>query len=267
MSARSSWLRVVPLIALALGCQKEEEDRPPFVSGCKTNCSSGGNGIGGSDAGGAGGADGENEAITVSGSLVLFADDAFDETATFVQQARVRIQEPKKDGSYVGANYDGTEFTVAGALKSSGSWVYVEMASDQTDYWSTLTRQDTREGTIEAPVVARTSLLEVFDSQSKTPTTTLAQLVVRVVDKSGKGIEGVTITVPGADFVTYRDLGVWTGLPEATTEEGLAFAGNVAAGFFPGSVPEVSLAGTVKRLLTPVLAAGAVTLVTVVVNP
>lgn len=267
---RSSCLRVLPLLVLALGCAKEKEERPPYAPGCQSDCGNGsGNGIGGTNAGGAGGADGEDEeAINVVGSVVLFSDDAFDDTATFVQQARVRVQEPDKEGSYLGANYDGTEFTVAGALKSSRAWVYVEMTSAQTDYWSTLTRQDTRNGTIEAPVVARTSLLEVFDSQSpKTPATSAAQLVVRVVDESGKGIEGVTVTVPGADFVTYRDLGVWSGLPESTTEEGLAFAGNIPAGVFPGNVPEVSLEGTVTRLVTPVLAAGAVTVVTVVVNP
>lgn len=247
------------LLALC-GCQeKEEEERPGSINiggpGSPTGTQNGGGGEAGDPV----------DSGVVEGVVVQYLSDAFAATTAFPGRAELRIASPSGTDS-VDVTYDGVDFVAEGELLG-GRWVLVD--PDDASVLPTLTWQEFGSSRATVPVAPRAVLDQIFQNIT-TPVelnTARAQLLVRVVDSAGNGVEGVSTNsfASGAQIVAYKEDAVWPAYLEATTQAGLAFVPNLQAPAFPGQVVTVVLTGSVDEEVEGRLVNGAVTVITVVV--
>lgn len=264
----SPWL---PLLALTAGCG-QKVDHPALAPECDPatmNCSTyqpskGGSVGGGSD--GAGGDDaGGSEGAAISGLVVVYDDDFFDLGVAFSGGADVSAI--GASGSRVEARYDGTLFEMAEVLKDPGNWFMVE-ADEGQGMLPTITVVDTRVTKTDSYAIGLSSAVTVDNlfvllGEERLPS--LAQLVVTVVDDQGRSIAGVEAQL-AAEIVAYRQAGGWTESDLGTDDSGMIFLGNVQASSALGK-QTITLGGSVNARVDVRARAGALTVVTAVVDP
>lgn len=258
-----------PLLALALclGCGNEV-DHPEAAPECDPaiqNCSyrppmSGGPG----PSGGGGGS--SNEALaTVSGQIISYVDDFFDQGLVYSGEAEVSAI--GRTGARVKARYDGSAFELEGVRKQAENWFMVEPPAG-SGMLATVTPIDTRIARTDQLRVGITSELNVdgvfaLSGSGAERAASRAQIVARVVDEQGLSVPGVQASV-NAEVTAYRAAGAW--LEEAGTDEsGMIFMGNLPAS---GTLAPVSvvLRGAVSARVDVMVRAGATTVVTAIVG-
>ncbi len=262
-----------PLFLLSCGvvaCSNTaENDRPAYDDGgCSSPCGSDG-GIGSGDDGdlGSGGAGGDGSA-SATGSVVAFADTGFVTTSPVTEGLTVRA-EPAAGAAWISTSYDGTRFDLTGVARGAAVWMAADSA-DTTQYFVTITRQDTSKNRALLLPLVKADLIETIynvSGASDTISAADAQLVVQLVDSNGAGIAGVTTTVAGSSFVAYSEANTWQLVLTETSNDGQAFFGNIPASKFPGGEVELALSGNLVRTLSVVVAANAVTVVRILGSP
>jgi hypothetical protein len=211
----------------------------------------------------------EQNLVTLSGRVIQFGDDYFDQGPVFGSTAKVSAT--GQNGERVSADYDGASFNLDGVLKAPVNWFLVEPAGQMGApmMLPTLAGVDTRsvEGNaLTLGVAPSDTLRQVFLNSGTDLALARAELVVHVVDSQQHSLTGVRGTLSSAAEVTmYRVAATWA-LADAesvTDDSGMLFFGNVAAGSALGAATLVLSGGTSSRL-TVQLRAGTLTIVTVV---
>lgn len=219
----------------------------------------------GIDDGNEGGANGGGEeTASFSGSVLAFDDDYFDKGAAFTGMAKVSAT--GESGARVTGTYDGTTFELTQVLKNSGNWFFVEPAAG-SGMLPTLMPLDTRTAKADMLTVGVANGADVdsiFSFLNTERSVERAQVVLTVVDGSLRSVPGVTGTLT-SEVTAYRAAGGWIG-DELTDNSGMIFFGNVQAGSALSSV-SISLSGPVTTRVDVKVVAGAVTVVSAIVNP
>jgi len=219
----------------------------------------------GIDDGNEGGANGGGEeTASFSGSVLAFDDDYFDKGAAFTGMAKVSAT--GESGARVTGTYDGTTFELTQVLKNSGNWFFVEPAAG-SGMLPTLMPLDTRTAKADMLTVGVANGADVdsiFSFLNTERSVERAQVVLTVVDGSLRSVPGVTGTL-ASEVTAYRAAGGWIG-DELTDNSGMIFFGNVQAGSALSSV-SISLSGPVTTRVDVKVVAGAVTVVSAIVNP
>jgi hypothetical protein len=259
---------LVPLVPLALcvACQ-QELDVPAAAPACDPKVmrcvftpppAMGTDGNAGGDS-----AVGE-ETATFSGSILAFDDDYFDKGAVFTGMAKVSAT--GESGARVTTDYDGTTFQLNKVLKDSGNWFFVEPA-EGSGMLPTLMPLDTRTAkadTLTVGVVNGVDVDSIFSFLNTERSAERAQVVLSVVDGSLRSVPGVKGTLT-AEVTAYRAAGGWIG-DDVTDNSGMIFFGNVQAGSALSTI-SISLSGPVTTRVDIKVTAGAVTVVSAIVNP
>lgn len=257
---RAFALAVVALAACGCG---QKTEHPGYAPGCDSDqcftppTSSLG---GGSEA--AGGAASDGEVGSLSGNVVVFADDFFEQGTVLTTAAR--ISAVGRGGGRVRADYDGASFQLEGVLKTAGNWFLVEPIG--TGLLPTLTAVDTRSSTSDVLSVGLAQSLTVdgiFALMGTERASERAQVVLHVVDAQGASVAGVRTTFV-AERVGYRAAGSWLANDEGTDDSGLLFLGNVEVGSALTTVTVV-LSGSATGRAQIAVQAGAVSVASVVV--
>lgn len=260
---------LVPLVSLALclACQ-QDLDVPAAAPACDpavTRCVFTPPPAMGSGDGNEGGASGDHEeTATFSGSVLAFDDDYFDKGAVFTDKAKVSAT--GESGARVTTDYDGTTFQLNKVLKASENWFFVEPAAG-SGMLPTLMPLDTRTAkadTLTVGVVNGLDVDSIFSFLNTERSVERAQVVLSVVDGSLRSVPGVQGTLT-AEVTAYRAAGGWIG-DDVTDNSGMIFFGNVQAGSALSSV-SISLSGAVTTRVDVKVVAGAVTIVSAIVNP
>lgn len=204
------------------------------------------------------------ETTTFSGTLRALNDDYFDQGNAFTGRAKVSATGER--GRRVTTEYDGTSFQLNEVLKDPGNWFWVEPAAG-TGMIPTLMPVDTRSVRADSLIVGVVNGLAVDNIFAFTNTersVERAQVVLTLVDESGRSVPGVTGTLT-AEVTAYRAAGGWVG-DDITDDSGMIFFGNVQTGSALSSV-SINLRGAVTARLDVKVAAGAITLVQAIVSP
>lgn len=261
--------RLVPLL-VCVGCGQKVDTAAPapdcdpssmkcgyMPPGISTGTSTGtGNEAGASSSG--------NEGATITGSVLEFGDDFFDQGTTFSGMAMVSANGPS--GARVSANYDGTSFQLSGALKAPINWFMVVPSDTNSGVFPTITAIDTRATTTDMLSVGAARAQDVLgifqlSLSSAELSSERAQIVLRVVDSKGSALTGVVASYT-AELVAYRAQASWLqNNATGTDDSGLIFLGNVMAGSALSQVT-IPLSGTVNARVTAMVQAGAITIVT-----
>jgi hypothetical protein len=258
-----------PFVALALcfACQ-QERDLPAAAPACNPavmKCVFTPPPAMGSGNGNEGGASGDDEeTATFSGSVFAFDDDYFVEGGQFTGMAKVSAT--GESGARVTGTYDGIAFELANVLKNSGNWFFVEPAAN-SGMLSTLMLLDTRTAKADmltVGVVNAADVDSIFSFLNTERSVERAQIVLTVVDEALRSVPGVTGTLT-TEVTAYRAAGGWIG-DDLTDNSGMIFFGNVQAGSALSSV-SISLSGAVTTRVDVKIVAGAVTVVSAIVNP
>ncbi len=273
------------LSAFLWSCNREEPDRAPVFGGNEAGTAGaatarppvtgswgpggastggGGGGSGGLGSGGSG-LSGDQE---LAGRVVEFLGDDFFFTETLNLTAEVFAQ--AEDGTgWISATHDGQSYSLSGVRLAPKTWMGARLIGGEGDYHASFSIQDTQDGRADVPLVRRQVLLEIFGTLlvPEEPGSSAGHVVVRITDTNGQNVQGVTVAVPGASFVTYASSGSWTEYAEQTTTQGLALAGNVLAGSFPGEEVTVTASGAVERTVSVPIAADTVTVANLTVAP
>lgn len=261
----SLWL---PVLALCVGCG-QKVDHPELADGCDPatmvctpkppNSGSNGDGEGGADSGS------EEETGTISGLVVAYSDDFFDQGLAFTGEADVSAV--GRDGARVEAPYDGMAFELKDVLKDPGNWFLVEPEEGQ-GVLPTITPVDTRVAKADGYSIGLASE-QVVDSlfvlAGAERATSRAQIVVTVVDDQGRSIPGVLASL-SAEVVAYREAGGWITGDTGTDDSGMIFLGNVQASSAL-SKATIIFSGAVTARVELRTRAGAVTVATAIVSP
>jgi hypothetical protein len=204
------------------------------------------------------------ETGTFSGSVVVFNDDYFDRGDAFTGMAKVSAN--GKSGGRVTANYDGTGFELDEVLKDRGNWFWVQPAAG-TGALPTLIPIDTRTTKADRLTVGVVNALDVdniFAFLNTERSMERAQVVLTLLDEDLRSVPSVSGKL-NSEVTAYRAAGGWVG-DNVTDDSGMIFFGNVQAGSALSSV-SISLSGAVTTRIDVKVAAGAVTVVTAIVNP
>lgn len=259
------WLVLGSLTASFLACQaKEDKERPPilFVGSNGGGVSSGRGGAGGEGGGGSATVD-----ELLLGSVRTFSDSTFTALIPFADPALIKASAADGQG-FVEGNYDGLEFAIEGAQTQGSVWALVEPESGS--FMPTIGRYEPKTARVTLRVVRVEFVEEIFDTLSvvASPDPGEGHVLVRAIDANGDGVAGIEVNVEGAPFLTYAQNGAasWNEFLETTTVDGLAFAGNITTGFFPGKSAEVAISGVTIELESVIVAAGAVTVLDIVVD-
>jgi hypothetical protein len=258
----------VPLapLAVCLACQ-QELDVPAAAPACDPavmKCVFTPPPAMGSEGNSGGDSSGGEETATFSGSVLAFDDDYFDKGGVFTGMAKVSAT--GESGARVTTDYDGTSFQLNKVLKDSGNWFFVEPAAG-SGMLPTLMPLDTRAAKADALTVGVVNGVDVdsiFSFLNTERSVERAQVVMTVVDRSLRSVPGVKGTIT-AEVTAYRAAGGWIG-DEITDDSGMIFFGNVQAGSAL-STASISLTGAVTARVDVKLVAGAVTVVSAIVNP
>lgn len=254
---RASWLGLVVLV----GCG-QKLDHPDYAPACE------GEGcvtppVTGSGSGNEGGASsGGTELATVTGNVVTYSDDFFDQGTVLTGAATVSAV--GRNGARVSANYDGASFTLEGVAKRADNWFFVEPMG--TGLLPTLTPVDTRESktdTLGIGLAQNLTIDGIFSLMGTERSAERAQIVLHVVDSAGASVAGVKASLT-AERIGYRTAGTWLANDEGTDDSGLILVGNVEAGSTLTSTT-VALSGTTTARAQVLIEAGAVTIATVIV--
>lgn len=258
------------VLGLLAGCG-DKVDHPEAAAGCDPNvqkCTylpgeSGRTPIGGGDGGAS---SGDNDVADVTGQVLAFKDDYFDQGAVYTGTAAVSAT--GLSGARVETSYDGTSFELKNVLKSSSNWFLVE-PEDNAGVLPTLTVVDTRvlkAGALTIGVAQRLDVEGIFQlSLSGEPSPERAQVVLRVVDDQERSLPGVRAQFT-AEVVAYRSQETWDATDEAETDEsGLIFLGNVPA-TRALTIASVALTGAVNARVEIRTLAGATTVVSAIVS-
>jgi len=257
---RAFVLAVAALAACACG---QKADHPEYAPGCDTGrcftppTSSLG---GGNES--AGGAGSEGALGAVSGNVIAFADDFFDQGTVLTTAATVSAV--GQGGGRVKANYDGASFELEGVLKTAANWFLVEPLGNGV--LPTLTPVDTRSTTSDLLGVGVAQSLTVdgiFSLMGTERAAERAQVVLHVVDAQGASVAGVRTTFV-TERVGYRAAGSWLVNDEGTDDSGLIFLGNVAVGSAL-TTATVALSGNATGRAQIAIQAGTVSVATVLV--
>jgi len=265
-----TWGSLLLLSWSGVACSNNtENDRPAYDGGgCDSSCGTDGAvGFSDGDDAGSGGAGGGGS-VSATGSVVAFADTGFVTTSPVTEGLTVRA-EPAVGAAWISTTYDGTSFDLTGVARGDAVWMAADSA-DTTQYFVTITRQDTSKNKALSLPLMKADLIETIynvSGASDTISAADAQLVVQLVDNNGAGIAGVTTTVAGASFVAYSEANTWQLVLTETSSDGQAFFGNIPAAKFPGGEIELALGGNLVRTLPVVVAANAVTVVRIVASP
>jgi hypothetical protein len=262
----SQWL---PLLALCAGCG-QKVDHPDLAPECdpgSEDCNTYRPPQSGSPGGGnEGGADSTDpEGATVSGQVLVYSDDFFDQGLVFNGQADVSAV--GSNGSRVEGRYDGSAFELAEVLKASDNWFMVEPDSGE-GMMPTITAVDTRIAKSDGYAIGLASELTVdnlFVLLGGERSPLLADLVVTVVDQQGRSVAGVQAQL-AAEVIAYREAGGWVTSDAGTDDSGMIFLGNAQATAALSKVTIV-LSGAVSARVEARAKAGAITILTAVVSP
>jgi hypothetical protein len=248
-------------LAVALSGCGQEVDHPEYAPACEAReCAppisgaTGGGNEGGSDSA-------AEEVGTLTGDVVTFSTDFFDNGKVLTTGATVSAE--GQNGSRVSGSYDGTTFQLEGVLKTAGNWFLVEPVS--VGLLPTLTLQDTRGITSErlSPGLAQTLTVDgIFALMGAERAEGRAQVVLRVVNAQGVAVSGVRAEVT-AERIGYRAAGSWLSSGEGTDETGLIFLGNVQVASTLTDL-DVVLAGSASGRARVAAQPGAVTVATVI---
>jgi hypothetical protein len=220
---------------------------------------------GGNEAGA--GSQGE-EVATFSGAVLAFDDDYFDRGALFSGVAQ--ISATSETGARVTANYDGTSFQLDGVLKDPANW-FLAVPATGSGLIPTLMPLDTRSARADLLSVGVANGIAVdgifLVSSGTERALDRAQIVLHLVDEQLRSLSGVTGKLT-AEVTAYRAAGSWIGVTtqNATDNSGMLFFGNVPAGSAL-SPTTINLAGAVTARIEVIIQAGAISVVTAVVNP
>lgn len=258
------------LVALALcsGCG-QKVDHPdvapacdPATDDCGTYRPPQAGSFGDGNEGGAASSDAEG--ATVSGQVLVYSDDFFDQGLAFTGQADVSAV--GLNGTRVRGRYDGSMFELAEVLKVSDNWFLVEPDSDE-GMMPTITAVDTRVAKSDGYAIGLASELTVdnlFVLLGSERSPLLAHLVVTVVDEQGRSIAGVEAQL-AAEVTAYREAGGWLASDRGTDDSGMIFLGNAQATAALSKVTIV-LSGAVSARVEARAKAGALTILTAVVS-
>lgn len=261
----SQWL---PLLALCAGCG-QKVDHPDLAPECDPgaeDCNTYRPPQSGSPGGGnEGGADSSDpQGAEVSGQVLVYSDDFFEEGPPFTGQADVSAM--GSSGSRVEDRYDGSVFELAEVLKASDNWFMVEPDSGE-GMLPTITAVDTRIAKSDGYAIGLASELTVdnlFVLLGNERSPLLANLVVTVVDEENRSITGVRAQL-AAEVTAYREAGGWVMSDVGTDDSGMIFLGNVQATAALSKVTIV-FSGAVSARVEARAKAGAVTILTAVVS-
>ncbi len=247
----------------ALGCAEEDGPELPRAGGP----SGGGSVSGGSGAGGEQSGSGGATAGAVSGRVRQFRGDEFLLTELAETSGEVAAEAPRAADPWVDTEFTADGFSLAGARRGEGTWIAVE--SSEAGYFTTLGLFDTTLGSADPVLVTADIVTSIFDTLAvpEDPFPSSGHLVVRVEDEAGDLVPGVQVQLGSASFVTYASAGSWTEFADRTTDEGIAFLGNIPADAVPGETVSVTLAGAMTGTFEALVAAGAVTVVTLEREP
>jgi hypothetical protein len=256
---------LLPLV-LCVACQ-QDIDHPDAAATCDpavTKCVFTPPPAMGTDGNSGGDSSVGEETGTFSGSVVAFNDDYFDRGDAFTGMAQVSAT--GEGGVRVTADYDGTSFELNEVLKDPGNWFWVEPAGG-TGMIPTLIPVDTRAAKADRLTVGVVNGLDVdniFAFLNTERSVERAQVVLTLLDEGLRSVAGVTGTLT-SEVTAYRAAGGWIG-DNVTDDSGMIFFGNVRAGSALSSV-SISLSGAVRTRVDVKVAAGAITVVTAIVDP
>ncbi len=196
---------------------------------CKPGMSGGGHGNGGSGGGAttSGGAGGGGP-VDVTGSVVIFTDDAFSTTTPYTGD--VHVVAPGADTQTVETDTVGGDFELKSAA-SGGQWILAESSGASDAPFSTYSYQEL-DGL--SPLVLPMVPVNVLDDVAVQLNVASfgadrAQIVVLVNDESGNPLPGVSVgPLGGATFGYEIGAGEYVLNPAETTDLGVAVALNVS---------------------------------------
>jgi len=238
----------------------------PAIMKCRTTLATSGSGSSGHEAAAGAGSTDEGP-VAVSGKVIQFADDYFDQGPLF--SSRAKVSAAGENGGRVSADYDGASFHFDAVLEAPANWFLVE-PEGQTAL-PTLTAVDTRSlggSPMTLGVATNDALRQIFLNSGTDASLQRAQLEVHVLDAQQRSLSGVrgTLSLP-AEVTQYRMAATW--VPDAqsvTDDSGMLFFGNVAAGT-ELTAATLILSGSTSSRLTVELKTGALTVVTVIAPP
>jgi hypothetical protein len=255
--------------ALAAGCGNDV-DRPPLGQTCRPGdvCKPGSsvgspdyNGQGGEGSGeGEGGAPGE-----LTGSVREFVDELFTSTIPFDGRATIAAEGERR--AVVETTYTGSgEFALEGFDVADPLWlgVFPEENRGVLPTLAPVALDSIGGESLDLGVVREDNVDRVFQLQA-TPSERLpgtGQLFL-LFTKNGRGVPGIEVSLPEAEFVSYANGGAWSAADSRTDASGLVALTNILASAFPGSTKRVYLGGALDGYLLARVAAGSVSVVEV----
>ncbi len=253
---------------VTVGCQQEEKARPPALA--SDDGFSGGPIAAGTSRGGADGSTTgpSSPAADASGKLTKFEDDAFRAVSEYLEPVNIYVIDEKGLDFTLGEGGDGT-FSVPGVEPRADTWILVEPVTDKSSM-ATLSVHDSRTGALRVPLVPINVLqgvLSTIQSDPTTPSSIAAQLLLRIVDGAGQPVKGVKIFVQGGPDITYATADTWGEFRDNTDSNGLALVYNMPARSRPGQEFTISLSGSVDKEVDARVIAGAITVLTINVDP
>jgi hypothetical protein len=216
-----------------------------------------------SNQGGEGSGGGEEELVTLTGQVVAYADDSFDQASTF--PAKADVSAVGEGGARVASVYDGTQFQLMDVLKASANWFLVEPAAS-TGMLPTLTPVDTRTASSGylLGVASSVNIDRIFLNLGTDRSGERAQVVLHVMDAQGRPVSGVRAELT-AEKIAYRTAGTWVANDDGTDGSGLIFFGNVPSGTALAPLV-VTLSGAATARVEVSVRTGAVTVASALVS-
>ena len=223
---------VLGLAALIVGCQKQDE-HPPFLASCdNSNCpmlpgivaSVGGAGAPSttSDAG----------AGTLTGQVLLLADDSFVSASLFSQAAKVSAD--GANGTPVTDTWNGADpFSLAGVAQEATNWVSVTPNLVGGD--ALVTYQAVQTSAVQSVnllLISGPVLDGIFDKVSALRSSNFGQIVLSFRSAgTGLALSGLHVTMASAELAAYRSGTGWIRDDGTATTDasGLVVFGNVQA--------------------------------------
>jgi len=236
----------------------------PATMKCRTTLATSGSGTSSTEAA-AGAGNTDEGPVAVSGKIIQFADDYFDQGPLFASLAKVSAV--GENGARVSADYDGASFHFDALLEAPANWFLVEPEGQVA--LPTLTAVDTRAiagGALTLGVATNDALRQIFLNSGTDASLQRAELVVHVLDSQQRSLPGVrgTLSIP-AEVTEYRMAATWVpgDTQSVTDDSGMLFFGNVTAGS-DLTAATLILSGSTSSRLTVQLKTGALTVVTVI---
>ncbi len=246
-------------------CSADETERPPVQDGGVGGPAGPGGGEGGDSGNGVDGSD------TVSGKLMLFRDDTFSSEAAgliaYAQPSQVHLFD-EGIRAFESFDYDGATFEATDVEARAGTWFAVQPKNDATTLM-TLTRHDASQTGLQLPLVQRSVLEEILGGLANPATisSTSAQLIVHLVDRAGEPIGQARPQVIGGPNMAYLASGFWTDSDDETSDDGMFLSYNIPSSSLPGQTVKLIISGSVSSEFTVPIAAGAVTVATLIAGP